>query len=564
MNVCTPTLTILALATTLTSAQQTKAKIDDLPTFPLSGRVIDSSNGNPIAGAKVTVAWIKLNCTPYISVPGEPVPDCAVPAQYNPEFKPVFTDSAGQFRFAAVPRGLVNVHAEAHLFFDEWPIHHRPDDSLGNFTLGGPIQNVELRLLPASAIRGVLLDKTDHPIANTQVSLSSSKVYGQGFTTTFYNRSLTTGSDGTFTFGGLSPGDYFLNTEGHPASPTPGGEPRIYPSAHWPESEPALASPNTMHLAAGVVASATLRVKAERLHHVRGQFRPGPITESDAFRTSVMAISEYGGWTCLQTESRENGVIDLSLPDGRYKIVVQTIDNHADTMVEVTGGDLAGVSVQLGTKVRVPVTIKTSNPPKQQSMPGFSTIQQATFGFQLMLFGDPANGQSFGTGTGVIDSAKQADAAGISSFDGQLPGKYLIVTADSPPWYVASIIATGRNLAAEPYTITDQEHASPIDVLLRADGGTVSGVVYDNGAPTSAFVYALPTFAHTSLLRVAIAHADGVYRLEGLAPGSYRIFAFDHEVAIPFREDISPWLARGRPLTIAADSNAQLQLDLEP
>ena len=116
-------------------------------------------------------------------------------------------------------------------FFDEWPIHHRPDDSLENFTVATPIYDVELHLSPASSITGVLLNEIGHPIPNTQVNLSSSKVYGQGFTMTSYNRSLTTGSDGTFTFKGLSPGDYFLNTQEHPASATPDGGPRTYPSA---------------------------------------------------------------------------------------------------------------------------------------------------------------------------------------------------------------------------------------------------------------------------------------------------------------------------------------------
>jgi hypothetical protein len=282
----------------------------------------------------------------------------------------------------------------------------------------------------------------------------------------------------------------------------------------------------------------------------------------EASSTNVMAIPDYGGRVRVQDAPRENGTIDLAVPDGRYKILVRTPDNFAQDIVEIAASDVGGVAVNLGPKVKVPVRINVSHP-SRQSIPGFSLIQQATFGFQLMLAGDPAN-EGFGLGTGIVATAPPPDASGSASFNPQIPGKYSLVTVASPPWYVASITSDGHDLSVEPYTITDEEHATTIDVELRADGGSVSGIVHQGGAPAPAFVYALPTFPSTSELRTATAQADGIYRLEALAPGSYRILAFDHEVAIPFREDISSWLSSGSPITIVSGSNEQLNLDLEP
>jgi hypothetical protein len=543
-------------------AQQTKAKIDALPVFPVSGRVVNANDGSPVAGAKVTVSWIQSHCTPFHGVPGEPVPDCALPAQYTPEFAPVITDGAGRFLFPAVPQGRIAISAEAKAFFTEWGIRRRPDDPLGNFSLNAPAYDIELRLLPASSLHGIVENETGHPLANWEVALSSSRVYGQGFTMTSYNRSVQTGPDGTFVFDGIFPGDYFLNTETRPAPPASDGERRIYASASWPVSEPGLPSPRTVHVEPATSAFAALRVTPQRLHHVSGQFRPSPQTKMEASSTNVMAIPDYGGRVRVQDAPRENGTIDLAVPDGRYKILVRTPDNFAQDIVEIAASDVGGVAVNLGPKVKVPVRINVSHP-SRQSIPGFSLIQQATFGFQLMLAGDPAN-EGFGLGTGIVATAPPPDASGSASFNPQIPGKYSLVTVASPPWYVASITSDGHDLSVEPYTITDEEHATTIDVELRADGGSVSGIVHQGGALAPAFVYALPTFPSTSELRTATAQADGIYRLEALAPGSYRILAFDHEVAIPFREDISSWLSSGSPITIVSGSNEQLNLDLEP
>jgi hypothetical protein len=552
------------LVTALSHAQQTKAKIDSLPTFPISGRVVDATDGSPVAGAKVSVGWIQTHCTPFFGAPGFPVPDCALPAQYIPEFAPVLTDGAGQFLFPAIPQGQIGIRAEAKGFFDDWSIDRHPDDPLGNFSINGPVYDIELRLTPASSLHGIVEDEVGHPLANWEVALSSARVYGQGFTMTFYNRSVQTGADGTFGFDGISPGDYFLTTGMQPAPPASDGEPQIYSPAIWPLSEPGLSSPRTVHLEPATAASATLRVTARRLHHVSGQFGPSPKTGTDTVITNVEAVPEYGGWTRLQDPFRKDGTIDLALPDGRYKILVRTSDdNHAQSIVDIAASDVGGVAINLGPRVKVPVKINVSHPPKQPPMPGFSRMQQATFGFQLMLAGDPAN-ESFGLGTGIVDTARPSDPSGSTSFNPQIPGKYLIVTSVQSPWYIASITSDGNNLSVAPYAITDQEHATTIDVELRADSGSVSGIVHQGEVPAPAFVYALPTFPSTSELRFATAHANGVYRVEGLAPGSYRILAFDHEVMIPFREDISAWLTRGRPITIVSGGNEQLNLALEP
>ena len=550
-------LTTLVLVTALTHAQQTKAKIDSLPLFPVSGRVVNAKDGRPIAGAKVTVAWVQMHCTPFIGAEGEPVPDCALPPQYTPVIVPISTDNSGGFLFPAVPQGLIAVRAEAKGFFTE---SGRPD-TLGLISLSAPAKDVTLRLLPAASLRGIVEDGTGRGLAKWEVALSSAKVYDQGFTTTSYNGSVQTDADGTFAFDGILPGDYFLTSEVQPAPSASHGESQIYPPLTWPVSVPGLSSPRTVHLESGEFASATLRVIPKRLYHVRGKFTTDAKTVTDIANASVTALPEYGGDTYLEHNNRADGLFDIMLPDGRFKILVKAPDTHAERIVEIAGSDVEGVNIALGPRVKIPVKI---NVPTASSGQRSSLLQQATFGSELMLAGEPDNGESFGEGTNVVRRADPTDAYGNTSFDAMVPGKYSLVTFVPPPWYVATISSGGHNLSVERYTITDQKHATTIDVELRADSGSVSGKVHQGEAPAPAFVYALPTFPTTSEPRTAIAQANGEYRLDALAPGSYRILAFDHEVAIPFREDISPWLKRGRPTTINSGTNAQLDLDLEP
>ena len=535
---------ILLPGTGLLSAQQSNVESDALPVFPVAGRVVNGLDGSPMAGVKVTL------CREIAEGPG---------STYVPKSVQVLTNNVGEFFFPVVTQGLNYIQAERKGYFDEWAVRRRAADSLGSFFIDGSTREVELRLLPTSSLSGTLLDEEGHPLANGPVSLNKTMVYGQGFTTTNYVDTTTTAQDGVFAFDGLFPGDYFLRTGTQPAAPAKGGESQTYPPAIWPASEPGLLSPRTVHLEPGTTKHATVRVNPRPLHHVEGHFTPAPVDWGDAFRTNVTADPEYGGSSYLQTASRENGAIDLLLPDGRYRIAVQTSTEQAGTLVEVKGGDLKDVSVELGSKVDVPVKIKISHAHKELLIPGLSVVQQATFSFRLTLAD-----RHFGTDITMAGPARLPNAAGESSVTETNPGSYAVVTGSSPPWYIASITSDNHNLVDERLLVSDQEHTKPIEIERRGDGGTVTGVVQHDAVPSPAFVYALPTFASTGEMRTAATDAEGVYRLDGLAPGAYRLIALAHEEMIPFREDISGWLSRGRRATVAVDSEMKLNLDLEP
>ncbi len=508
------------------------------------------------------------HCTPFFNSSGRPVPDCAVPAEYIPEFKPVLADEAGRFTVPAVPQGAVFLHAEATGYFDEWPIRRTPEDPLGVFSVHGPIGDIELRLLPSASLRGIVLGEAGRPLPDWPVALSETQVSGQGFTTSYYaNQTVKSGSDGRFIFSSLFPGDYFLTSGLQSASAAADETARVYPPGLWPDSEPGLPVPRTVHLEPAGSAFAAIHIPPKPLHHVTGRFTPMPASQVDAYGFGVFVVPEYGGFTGTQTIARDHGAIDFLLPDGRYKIIVQHATDHAEALVEVAGGDVSGVALNVGATVQVPVHVSVQSVygmSGSHPFSGRSLLEQAVFGFSLSFFGDLHGGQGFGTGTGSVAEAPSPDASGLAHSQPLSPGAYPIVTEQGSFWYVASVRAYDHDLAAESYVVTDQEHAAPIEVELRDDGGSLAGIVQNGEEPASAFVYALPLFPSTTVIRRVTAHADGKYHLEALAPGKYRILALDHEVAIPFREDISPWLTRGQAVTVGSRSELTLNLRLEP
>jgi hypothetical protein len=96
-----------------------------------------------------------------------------------------------------------------------------------------------------------------------------------------------------------------------------------------------------------------------------------------------------------------------------------------------------------------------------------------------------------------------------------------------PDIYIASVTQGDRPIAEGPLLI--KSGAGPLHILLRKDGGLVSGTVMDGdkSAPL-AFVALIPKNRSASHnFRTATADKNGAYQLTGISPGEYNILAFD-------------------------------------
>jgi hypothetical protein len=115
------------------------------------------------------------------------------------------------------------------------------------------------------------------------------------------------------------------------------------------------------------------------------------------------------------------------------------------------------------------------------------------------------------------------------------PGKHAISVSGLPASaYVKSIRLGSQETIDTGLDLTDMQTVSPLEIRISRDGATVQGTVDrddDKPAPR-AWVALIPDPARPELaskLKSATSGDDGRFFLTGVAPGEYRLYAFDQQ-----------------------------------
>ena len=91
-------------------------------------------------------------------------------------------------------------------------------------------------------------------------------------------------------------------------------------------------------------------------------------------------------------------------------------------------------------------------------------------------------------------------------------------------WYVASATYRGREAWREPIEI-GAGGTGELDVVMRDDGATVNGTV-EGTAPQSPGAIVIVDESRPQLPKLLNTDQNGQFKVNGLGPGRYRLFAF--------------------------------------
>jgi hypothetical protein len=96
-----------------------------------------------------------------------------------------------------------------------------------------------------------------------------------------------------------------------------------------------------------------------------------------------------------------------------------------------------------------------------------------------------------------------------------------------PNVYIEQVSQGPEVKPASPFIVQASE--DPVRIVLKTDGGTLGGVAKDGGRVVrKAFVVLAPKDRKLEQhFRATTAGDDGAYKLSGIAPGAYDLFAFD-------------------------------------
>jgi hypothetical protein len=140
------------------------------------------------------------------------------------------------------------------------------------------------------------------------------------------------------------------------------------------------------------------------------------------------------------------------------------------------------------------------------------------------------------------------------------PGRYSFVTRAAPGFYVKSIKVDDREM--DQLIDVGPQALLKVDVLLAAGGGTLTGTVEDpDGKPATGAVVSIHTIdgspLRTDLEKTAGLKANGEYSISGIAPGIYRVFAWDSQGNGEWRYDAFRKEYESRSVTIKIGDNGK-------
>jgi len=468
----------------------------------VSGAVTNSVTGAPVAGALVELNGEKIS-------------------------RAMLTDHEGRFLFADLPRGRASLSATKPGFFSAQELS---EGSVMEQTVdaGPDTPPSELRLVPEAVIAGHIVNSQGAPLEGVRVRITHiERLNGrqrlEGIQQGDQPEDLLTDDQGEYRMASLKPGVYYVTSltfadseEGLQAYPT-----TYYPGvAEFSEASP-------VELAPGRQAQLDFTLSAVPVVNVAGRVTgcsPGQTPEIQFLNQSGDNLS-LGARYDPKT-GRFDGKVVAAAPFVVSADVRDTAERQlfAQAMLN-PGQDASGIQLDLVPtfSIRVAVRSDMTRPHSNSDLDPPASVQ-----LHPLELDKPE-----------ISADLEGDANHRSLILRHVPaGRYHVeVTPAKPSWYVKSARAGSADLIQEPLDVgTGQSPA--LEIVLGDDGASLSATVDARAEGSAAYLFAVPSSAPNAV-RVATAPPDGELRIEGLAPGEYKVFALDRTDGLDYSDPSS-------------------------
>ena len=399
-------------------------------------------------------------------------------------------------------------------------------------------------------------------------------------------------SDGQFRFAGLPAGTYKLVThellDNDPPTVDPRGALFGYPPVFY-QNAPDFGSAVAMRLGAGQTQTVNISLVKQPYYRVRV-----PVIDVEA---SAGGAPANGVAVNVYSHGRKGpgfslGYNDVSraiegmLPNGTYTIEASSFGPNGVTGVQtvtIKGAPIDGPSMTLARNASIRVNVKeefTSFDPSGRSTWNGVPVEGPRRYLNVTL--QPADDFGVGRGVSLRNPTGAEDEALV--IEGAPAGSYW-VQVQSARGYAASIRSGNLDLQHEALVVGAGGGASPIEITMRDDAAEISGTV-DGLAPqgprsvsdgaggvasvakarlSRAHIYCVPIADSGGQFAEIWVKADGSFDSPGLAPGAYRLLAFDQEQKeLEYRnpDALRAFESKGTVVRLVGGQKEQVQLPL--
>lgn len=495
------------------------------------------------------------------------------------------SDSSGQFRIAGVPPGTYTLIGERTGFVrgaygEEQPGGQaRTIEVTSNQTTGG----IQLKLMPHSVITGRVYDLDGDPVEGARVQVMR-YTYPRGGRQLSTVATASTNDLGEFRVAGLAPGRYYVSAMsrgglieeiigravgrgGFKQIPGQSAQqeqnPEEYVTTYYPRSIESNGATPIDLVAGSEVRGIDIGLLKRRTYTVSGviegvsltDLQPPPFDDNQqkgkgkqgkgggrggvavlllprsltatlgpggAPERLAAALGAAGQVSQAQVNPQTGAFQFRSVQPGSYYLIGQSFAPGQQEqltgrlLVDVGGADVTNLTLRL----QGPVSLKGRIIPEKTDSNFKMSALRLNFQAALPMPGGRGGGQP-----GRIEIAENG------SFETRLAaGTYNVQVTGAPQgYYLKAVKLGGREL---PDAVLDLSFTGgEIEVVLGADAGNITGrVERSNGdAVPHVRVTAVPVSGSSrqDFYKAANSSADGTFTLQGLPPGSYRVFAWE-------------------------------------
>jgi Carboxypeptidase regulatory-like domain len=523
---------VLTTAATICISQVSAGPQTASQSHTISGQVVNSVTGEPIARARVQVG----------------------------NQQAILSDHDGRFEFD-------NTSEDSAYAFASKPGYFAEDK--GVLAQG---QSITLQLIPEAILFGAITDQNGQPIQDLRVQLSMLQVHN-GLRRWQPMQTTTTSVEGQFRFAELQAGQYSLAT----GFRIEGLAEAASSVAFIPVTFPPLTGDGirgSLSLAPGDHVEANANPATEKLYPVSGMIH--------------RMAGQGGGF--VETQDGEaidepvtinpSGAFRLRLPSGSYRLKVNSFVESGQHLMgtrEITVGEapLEGISMTLDQPAMLPidveyqaVTTASQNAPSTQPPYLNASLEDE----------DPRGpGRAFPAQPLKIPGRAQPLEPGAPMvFRDIEPGRYLLQSRPQPPWYLASASCGNLDLTRDLLEISADAAACTARLVYRDDSASLKWSAFpaeaDDGSSNQVFVTAIPLDNLTQSATNASVFsehkpssdspAEGGF--EGLAPGRYLVLALTHQQELPYRDHdaLQRYMSLGQEVTLTRGGKSEVQLKI--
>ena len=490
----------------------------------IEGHIVQFGTSTPVAGARVSIGGASTT-----------------------------TDENGRFVFPDVQPGRYRIVA-SHTAYMPTEYGERGRGTLGADVTIGPgqtVRDVVIILVPKGAVAGRVYDASDKPVANANVQ-ALKHAYQDGHRILVPVGTARSNDVGEYRLPSLPPGPYVIRAGIQPEKSLP----VYYPGT----TDPAAASP--IDVPPGIeFTGVDLRLVDSRAVRVSGSVVNG-MTSQPAVGTALMLLPRRGTiatGSSLRAAASTSGSFEFrDMAPGSYELVASAPNSPegriaASASVEVGRGDVDNVTLVLEPQLSINGRIT------------IDSLDSANFnlqGIRVELRREPYTPE-------LLIVLPSVGADGTFTFADVTPGDYRL-KVDTPGLksYVKAARFGAIDALNPPFHIGGP---GQFDIIIGLNAGSVDAVVLDDSqkplpGATAVLVPDPPRRQRFDLYYPSGSDTSGRLHLDGIAPGDYRLFAWQDVPADAWQDPdfLRLYEDRGRPMHIGEGSREKVELRLIP